>query len=85
MFKTFGLPGLRIGWLLSSNKSLISELAFYKNYTTICNRATNEILVLIALRNKKAIINCNIAIPNKNLDLLDDFFSLLQSVQMVLA
>ena len=57
MSKTFGLPGLRIGWLPSLNKSLISELASYKNYITICNKAPNEISDLIALKNKKAIIN----------------------------
>lgn len=73
--KSFGLPGLRIGWLASHDKTLLHQLSSYKNYTTICNSAPSEILALIALRNKQTILQRNIAIAKNNLDLLDQFFN----------
>lgn len=75
MSKSFGFPGLRIGWLASRDKSLLHSLASYKNYTSICNSAPSEILSLIALRNKEHILKRNRNIAKNNLDLLDNFFN----------
>lgn len=74
MSKSFGLPGLRIGWICSRNQNLLHDLAGFKNYTTICNSAPCEILSVIALRNKERILARNVAIAKQNLDLLDQFF-----------
>jgi aspartate/methionine/tyrosine aminotransferase len=75
MSKSFGFPGLRIGWLVSHNKNLLQKLTSYKNYTSICNSAPSEILSLIALRNKESILQRNRNIAKDNLDLLDNFFN----------
>jgi aspartate/methionine/tyrosine aminotransferase len=75
MSKSFGFPGLRIGWLALHDKSLLHDLASYKNYTSICNSAPSEMLSLIALRNKEHILKRNREIATHNLDLLDNFFS----------
>jgi aspartate/methionine/tyrosine aminotransferase len=80
MSKSFGFPGLRIGWLASHDKSLLHDLASYKNYTSICNSAPSEMLSLIALRNKEHILQRNREIAKNNLDLLDSFFSQHSSV-----
>lgn len=80
MSKSFGFPGLRIGWLASHNKSLLHDFASYKNYTSICSSAPSEILSLIALRNKESILQRNREIAKRNLDLLDDFFNRYSSV-----
>jgi aspartate/methionine/tyrosine aminotransferase len=80
MSKSFGFPGLRIGWLASRDKSLLHDLASYKNYTSICNSAPSEMLSLIALRNKEHILQRNREIAKNNLDLLDSFFSQHSSV-----
>jgi aspartate/methionine/tyrosine aminotransferase len=80
MSKSYGFPGLRIGWLASHNKALLHDLASYKNYTSICNSAPSEILALIALRNKEHILKRNREIAKNNLDLLDDFFASHSSV-----
>lgn len=80
MSKSFGFPGLRIGWLASHDKSLLHDLASYKNYTSICNSAPSEILSLIALRNKEHILQRNREIAKNNLDLLDIFFRQYSSV-----
>jgi aspartate/methionine/tyrosine aminotransferase len=74
MSKSFGLPGLRIGWVATQDKTLLHELASYKNYTSICNSAPSEILSIMALRNKTHIIERNKTIAKNNLDLLDSFF-----------
>jgi len=71
--KTFGLPGLRMGWLTTRNKLLMSELESFKDYTTICNSAPGEKLGIIALQNKEVIIQRSLKIIQSNLRLLEDF------------
>jgi len=73
--KSFALPGLRIGWLTSKDKSLLQSCAFYKDYTTICNSAPSEILGIMGLRVKEKILQRNFATIFHNIGLLDDFFS----------
>lgn len=74
MSKTFGLAGLRIGWLVTKDKDLYQKMAAFKDYTTICSSAPSEILALIALKNKDKIINQHLARIKRNLTLLDSFF-----------
>ena len=72
--KTYGLAGLRIGWLASKDTQLLAEAASLKDYTTICNSAPSEFLAAIALRNHEHLANRNRDIVLRNLDLLDAFF-----------
>jgi aspartate/methionine/tyrosine aminotransferase len=74
MSKTFGLAGLRIGWIATRNKKLLKNLAARKDYTTICNSAPSEFLATLALKHKDALIRRNLNIIKKNLMILDDFF-----------
>lgn len=74
MSKSFGLAGLRIGWLSTRNKEILSQCAAFKDYTTICNSAPSEALALIALRARDTIIKRNLDIIQTNLALLDEFF-----------
>jgi aspartate/methionine/tyrosine aminotransferase len=74
MSKTYGLAGLRIGWIATRNESLFSELAAFKDYTTICSSAPSEFLATLALQNAEVIVERNLHIIRKNLDLLDAFF-----------
>jgi len=73
--KSFALPGLRIGWLISKDKAILQSCAFYKDYTTICNSAPSEVLALMGLRSKGEIVQRNMEIISRNLELLDAFFS----------
>jgi len=73
--KSFALPGLRIGWLISKDKALLQSCAFYKDYTTICSSAPSEVLGIMGLRAKEQIVQRNLAIISSNLELLDAFFS----------
>jgi len=74
MSKSYGLPGLRIGWLASKNKIVLEEISVLKEYTTICNSAPSEFLAGVGLRNRKLILNKNLKIVHDNLKLYDEFF-----------
>jgi aspartate/methionine/tyrosine aminotransferase len=53
MSKTFGLAGLRIGWLATQDVDLLKKCLDFKCYLSLCNSAPSEILALIVLRAKK--------------------------------
>jgi aspartate/methionine/tyrosine aminotransferase len=73
--KSFGLPGLRIGWLIARERRLIDAWLTLKDYTTICNDAPSEVLAVIALRAKRAIVERNLGIIAANLRHADAFFA----------
>ena len=75
MSKSFGLAGLRIGWIASKDKNLLRSLLSLKNYTTICNSAPSEFLATLALRNKEKILERNRDLIRQNINLLDTFFT----------
>ncbi|MDP3478489.1 MAG: aminotransferase class I/II-fold pyridoxal phosphate-dependent enzyme [Desulfoprunum sp.] len=75
MSKTYGLAGLRIGWIYTRNRSLFRELAAFKDYTTICNSAPSEFLATLALHHRDAIVARNMAIIRSNLVQLNAFFA----------
>lgn len=75
MSKTFGMAGARIGWLATRDRELYGKLAAYKDYTTICSSAPSEILSIIALRNREAIVERHLGRVRRNLGLLDEFFT----------
>lgn len=74
MSKTFGLAGLRLGWLVIRDKDLLKQVASLKDYTTVCGNTPGEILALIGLRSRDRIIDRHLKRINRNLMLLDDFF-----------
>lgn len=74
MSKSFGLAGLRIGWISTKDHHLLNQLSSFKNYTTICSSAPSEFFSMLALRNKDFILNRNLKIIRNNLKLLDEFF-----------
>lgn len=72
--KSFGLAGLRIGWLVTKNKDWHEKFIMFKDYTTICNSAPSEILAFIGLRAKDKIISKNRQLIAQNLQTLNQFF-----------
>ncbi len=73
MSKPFALAGLRIGWLAARDRALLSQLAAYKDYTTICNSAPAEALALMALRARERVLARSLDIIQSNLALVDAF------------
>ena len=74
MSKTYGLAGLRIGWIATKNRRIYQKIQQIKAYTTICNSAPSEFLAELGLRHREKIADRNLKIIRGNLDLLDDFF-----------
>lgn len=74
MSKSFGLAGLRIGWIATHNKALYRKMAAFKDYITICSSAPSEFLATVALQHKDRLIHRNLKIIRHNLSVLDAFF-----------
>lgn len=72
--KSYGLPGLRIGWIASHYAETMRRIAELKDYTTICSSAPSEILAIIGLQNREEINNQLTKLIKKNINLLDIFF-----------
>jgi len=75
MSKSYGLAGLRLGWVATQNEGLYRRMAALKDYTTICSSAPSEYLAALALRHREELTARNLGIIRSNLALLDDFFA----------
>lgn len=75
MSKTYGLAGLRIGWIATRNRDIYQAMAAFKDYTSICNSAPSEFLATLALRHREKIVQRNRAIIAANLQVCDRFFA----------
>ena len=73
--KTYGLAGLRIGWVATRNRKIHEKMASLKDYTTICNSAPSEFLAEVAMRNRTKLAERNLDIIKNNLAIIDDLFS----------
>ena len=75
MSKSYGLPGLRIGWLACQDRAFLQACEHYKHYLSICNSAPSELLAEIALKAREVIVGRNRDLAHHNLGLLDAFFA----------
>jgi len=73
--KTYGLAGLRIGWIATKNKKIYDAMASLKDYTTICNSAPSEFLAEVAMRNRQKLASRNLEIIKTNIKIVDEFFA----------
>jgi aspartate/methionine/tyrosine aminotransferase len=73
--KTYGLPGLRLGWLACRDRAFLQRVVSLKHYTTICSSAPSEFLTALALRHRQKFIDRNLSIVHRNLRLLSAFFA----------
>ena len=73
--KSYGLPGLRIGWIATQDRELLARIAALKDYTTICASAPSEILAIFALANRESIVSGHRQRITRNLAILDGFFA----------
>jgi aspartate/methionine/tyrosine aminotransferase len=71
--KTVGLPGLRIGWIATTDAELYKAVATMKDYTTICCPAPCEILALMALKAWDVIVARQMEIIRTNLAIIDEY------------
>jgi len=72
--KTYGLPGLRTGWLVIQDEELRKNIINWKFYTSICASAPSEFLALAAWKVREQLRDRSIAQIERNLALADSFF-----------
>jgi aspartate/methionine/tyrosine aminotransferase len=72
--KAFGLPGLRIGWMVAPPK-LIEKLWIHHDYTTLTPGMLSERLATIATEptNREKILRRTRELLNRNLPILEDW------------
>jgi aspartate/methionine/tyrosine aminotransferase len=73
--KTYGLPGLRLGWLACRDTAFLQKIISLKHYTTICASAPSEFLTALAMRHRQKFIDRNRELVLRNLRLLSAFFA----------
>ncbi len=74
MSKSFGMPGLRIGWIACADGEVLAKMERMKHYLSICNSAPSERLALIGLQNRERLLTRNCALVDQNLTLWNAFF-----------
>jgi len=75
MSKSFGLPGLRIGWIACQDAEILSAMERMKHYLSICNSGPSERLTNIALNNRDRLLQRNCGIVDANLPKWEAFFA----------
>ncbi len=75
MSKSFAMPGLRIGWLATRDAAVLRQVAAFKDYTTICASAPAEILSIIGLRARGAVLGRSRAIVLDGLTAVDELLA----------
>jgi aspartate/methionine/tyrosine aminotransferase len=73
MSKSYGLPGLRVGWVACRDRDLLGRLERRKHYTSICNAGPSELIAAAALRSAAVIHARNRALVATNVALVEAF------------
>lgn len=81
--KTYSMPGIRVGWLVSSTK-IINKLRKYRDYTMICAGVFNDIMAVHVLEHKAAILARNKKIVLTNLAVYQEWLNQEPRVSAVL-
>ncbi len=72
--KTYGLPGLRTGWLVIHDKELRENIINWKFYTSICAPAPSEFLAMAAWKVRDQLRERSISLVEQNIHLAAAFF-----------
>ena len=75
--KAYGLPGLRIGWVISTNPEFIYDLWSLTDYTTIAPSLLSDMVATIALQpaNRKKILDRTQTILRKNWSIVNQWLT----------
>ncbi|AEM85871.1 aminotransferase class I/II-fold pyridoxal phosphate-dependent enzyme [Streptomyces violaceusniger] len=73
--KVYGLAGLRIGWVASTDVDYRESLREFRYWTTLNNSLPSEILAIVALRARATLLGRARGIVTANRALLEDFLA----------
>ena len=71
--KAFGLAGLRLGWIVATDKSVIQECLSRRDYNTISVGLIDDIIATWALGDYQKIVAYNTEVCKRTLSFLDTF------------
>ena len=71
--KSFGLAGLRLGWVATRNRELLEGILGFKDYLSMCNNAVSEVLAITAIKKKEDFIGHNVRKIKHSLELFSAF------------
>jgi aspartate/methionine/tyrosine aminotransferase len=74
MSKTFGLSGLRLGWM-AGPEEVLQACWSWKDYTSISNSPLSDFLARLALTNVDKVWERNLSLAKGNLKVLLDWFN----------
>lgn len=72
--KSFGLAGLRVGWIATHDKGLLEAMATVKDYLSICGSAPSEFLATCALGGRDFLLSRMRDLLAANRRMLEAFF-----------
>jgi aspartate/methionine/tyrosine aminotransferase len=70
--KVYGLPGLRVGWLVAPRERIAAAMEI-KDYTTIAPATISEVLTEVALERRKQLLERSRFLINERWPLLEDW------------
>jgi aspartate/methionine/tyrosine aminotransferase len=73
MSKTFSLAGVRLGWIATKNKKILSEIISHREYNMISCSILNEAISTLALTNAQKIVTRNQKTILESLEILDNW------------
>ena len=65
--KSFGLPGVRVGWIASQNPEIIELIKHQRTYSHCYTSSLSEVVACSALNNREIILERNQKIAKRNL------------------
>lgn len=73
--KAYSLAGIRTGWIVTKNSSILEEIADSRHYTTISVSQLDQAVAAEALSNNciHALLSRNIQLAKKNLEMVQNF------------
>jgi aspartate/methionine/tyrosine aminotransferase len=72
--KSFGLAGLRVGWVACRDREMLARMATVKDYLSICGSGPSEFLAGCALAAREPLLARMRALLSGNRRLLETFF-----------
>lgn len=73
MSKSLALAGLRLGWIVSKDPSVVDDCFTKRDYNTISVSMLDDQVAAFALKHKQVILERNHKLCARNLEIMDDF------------
>jgi aspartate/methionine/tyrosine aminotransferase len=73
--KSYGAPGIRIGWIVCRNQKLMHNFLAAKEQVCLCNSVVDEEIAWALIRDKQQIIGKHHQIIRENFDVMKTWFA----------